>query len=62
MGGKRERLVTAKEAQRIMRVSDHVLQELVRKEKLVPFRTPGGHRRYRLSEIMAYLTSSRRGP
>ena len=52
--------MTAKEAARYLRVSMFTLSKMEREGGLVPYRTPGGHRRYSLRMLNTYLNSSRR--
>ncbi len=54
------RLVTAKEAAEYLRVSMFTLNKIQRESGLVPYRTPGGHRRYSLGMLNRYLDNSRR--
>jgi excisionase family DNA binding protein len=55
-----ERLwLTASEAANYLGISLPTLKKIEREEKLVPFRTPGGHRRYRLEMLDEYLASTR---
>lgn len=57
-----ERLLTAKEAAQYLRVSLLTLSKIEREGGIVPFRTPGGHRRYSLGMLHDYLEASRRRP
>ena len=52
-------LLTAREAASYMRISLFTLSKIERKGALIPFRTPGGHRRYSLSMLNEYLENSR---
>jgi len=56
----RMNLMTAKEAARYLRVSMFTLSKIDKEGGLVPYRTPGGHRRYSLRMLNLYLNSSRR--
>ena len=56
----RMNLMTAKEAARYMRVSMFTLSKIEGLGELVPYRTPGGHRRYSLKMLNRYLNNSRR--
>ena len=56
----RMNLMTAKEAARYLRVSMFTLSKIDKEGGLVPYRTPGGHRRYSLRMLNRYLNSSRR--
>jgi excisionase family DNA binding protein len=59
MAEERMNLLTAKEAARYLRVSMFTLSKIEREGGLVPYRTPGGHRRYSLQMLNIYLNSSR---
>ncbi|HHX63576.1 MAG TPA: helix-turn-helix domain-containing protein [Chloroflexi bacterium] len=54
------RLLTAKEAAQFLRVSLLTLSKIEKQGDIVPFRTPGGHRRYSLDMLNEYLEKSRR--
>ncbi len=58
----RVRLMTAKEAARYLRVSMFTLSKIESDGALVPYRTPGGHRRYSLRMLNQYLNNSRKSP
>lgn len=60
MAEERMNLLTAKEAARYLRVSMFTLSKIEREGGLVPYRTPGGHRRYSIRMLNRYLNSSRR--
>ena len=60
MAGKRVGLMTAREAAKYLRVSQFTLDKIERKGGLVPYRTPGGHRRYNVRMLNKYLNNSRR--
>ena len=60
MTEERTSLLTAKEAAAYLRVSLFTLSKIERVGDLVPFRTPGGHRRYSLRMLNRYLDESRR--
>ena len=60
MAGKRVGLMTAKEAAKYLRVSQFTLDKIERAGGLVPYRTPGGHRRYNVRMLNKYLDNSRR--
>lgn len=51
--------MTAKEAAEYLRVSLLTLSKIEKQGGLVPFRTPGGHRRYSLEMLNEYLEGSR---
>jgi excisionase family DNA binding protein len=55
----RMNLMTAKEAAQYLRISLFTLSKMEREGGLVPYRTPGGHRRYSLRMLNEYLNSSR---
>jgi len=57
-----ERLLTAREAAEYLHISLLTLAKVEREGSLVPFRTPGGHRRYSLQMLTNYLEDSRRLP
>jgi len=59
MAESRMNLMTAKEAARYLRVSMFTLSKIERVGGLVPYRTPGGHRRYSLRMLNRYLNNSR---
>jgi excisionase family DNA binding protein len=60
MARKRVSLMTAREAAKYLRVSQFTLGRIERKGGLIPYRTPGGHRRYSLRMLNRYLNNSRR--
>ena len=53
-------ILTAKEAAEYLRVSLYTLKRMEGEGGLMPFRTPGGHRRYSLKMLDEYLEKSRR--
>lgn len=55
-------LLTAKEAVDYLGISLSTLHKIEKRGLIVPFRTPGGHRRYDRSMLEEYLEASRRGP
>jgi excisionase family DNA binding protein len=55
-------LVTAKEAAAYLRVSLFTLRKIEQQGLLVPYRTPGGHRRYSVEMLNEYLERSRLAP
>jgi predicted site-specific integrase-resolvase len=55
-------LLTAKEAAEFLHVSMFTLSKIEREGDLVPFRTPGGHRRYSMDMLRRYLESTRDHP
>jgi excisionase family DNA binding protein len=54
-----EGLLTAKEAAAFLRVSLNTLWRMERRQLIVPYRTPGGHRRYSVDMLRAYLERTR---
>jgi hypothetical protein len=54
----RRRLMIAKEAARYLRASMFTLSKLEGEGGLLPYRTPGGHRRYSLRMLNEYLNNS----
>ena len=52
-------LMTAKEACNYLRISLFTLSRIEKQGLLVPYRTPGGHRRYSVEMLDAYLEQSR---
>jgi excisionase family DNA binding protein len=53
-------ILTAKEAAEYLRVSLYTLRKMESEGGLVPFRTPGGHRRYSLKMLDDYLENTRK--
>jgi excisionase family DNA binding protein len=53
------KLMTAKEAAAYLRVSPFTLRKIEQMGMLLPYRTPGGHRRYSLDMLNEYLENSR---
>lgn len=53
-------ILTAKEAAEYLRVSLYTLRKMEKEGSLMPFRTPGGHRRYSLRMLDEYLEKSRK--
>ncbi len=60
MARERTALMNAREAAKYLRVSQFTLDKIERAGGLVPYRTPGGHRRYSLRMLNEYLNNSRR--
>ena len=52
-------ILTAREAAEYLRVSLYTLRRMESQGSLIPFRTPGGHRRYSLRMLNEYLEESR---
>ena len=55
----RSTLLTAREAAEYMRISLFTLSKIEKQGALIPFRTPGGHRRYSLQMLNEYLEETR---
>ena len=60
MARKRVGLMNAREAAKYLRVSQFTLDKIERAGGLLPYRTPGGHRRYNVRMLNKYLNNSRR--
>ena len=58
----RKVVLKAREAAQYLRISLFTLNKIEREGKLVPFRTPGGHRRYTLQMLNEYLEGNRIPP
>ncbi|MDD3827665.1 MAG: helix-turn-helix domain-containing protein [Anaerolineaceae bacterium] len=56
------RLLTAKEAAAYLRISLFTLRKIEQQGLIVPYRTPGGHRRYSIDMLNEYLENSRNYP
>ncbi len=52
-------ILTAKEASDYLRISLYTLRRMESVGSLIPYRTPGGHRRYSLRILNEYLEKSR---
>ena len=52
-------ILTAKEAADYLRISLYTLRRMESDGSLIPYRTPGGHRRYSLRILNEYLEKSR---
>lgn len=59
---KRGALLTARETVDYLSISLSTLNRMEKQGLLVPFRTPGGHRRYDKAMLDEYLEKTRRGP
>jgi len=57
--GERKVLLKAREAAAYLRISLFTLNKIERQGELIPFRTPGGHRRYSLEMLNQYLERNR---
>ncbi|MFP3853109.1 MAG: helix-turn-helix domain-containing protein [Anaerolineales bacterium] len=55
-------LLTAKEAVAYLGISLSTLHKIEKKGLIVPYRTPGGHRRYDRTMLDEYLEATRIGP
>lgn len=55
-------LLTAKEAAEYLRISLFTLRKIEQQDLILPYRTPGGHRRYSIEMLNAYLEKSRQPP
>ena len=55
-------LMKPKEAATYMRVSQFTLRVMEREGMILPYRTPGGHRRYSVEMLNEYLEQSRIPP
>jgi excisionase family DNA binding protein len=55
-------LLTAKEAAAYLRISLFTLRKIEQQGLIVPYRTPGGHRRYSVEMLNEYLEHSRVAP
>jgi excisionase family DNA binding protein len=53
------RMFTARDAARYLGISLNTLYRMEKDGHLVPYRTPGGHRRYDVSMLNDYLEGSR---
>lgn len=58
----RKRLFSAREAATYLGISLSTLNRIEKRGLLVPFRTPGGHRRYAQTMLDEYLEATRRMP
>ena len=56
------RLLTARDAVDYLGISLSTLNRIEKQGLLVPFRTPGGHRRYAQQMLDEYLEATRRVP
>ena len=59
MDNSKSRLLTAKEAAAYLGISLSTLNRIEKEGRLLPFRTPGGHRRYDRAMLDEYLESTR---
>jgi len=58
----RGRILNARDAVEYLGISLSTLNRIEKQGLLVPFRTPGGHRRYAQKMLDEYLEGSRRKP
>ncbi len=58
----RKTILTAKESAEYLRISPFTLRKMEQRGLIVPYRTPGGHRRYTLEMLDEYLEQSRIPP
>ena len=58
----RNRLINAKDTIEYLGISLSTLNRIEKQGLLVPFRTPGGHRRYASDMLDEYLEATRRKP
>lgn len=56
------RLLTAREAAVYLHVSMNTLWRMEQRKLIVPYRTPGGHRRYTVEMLRTYLEHRRSRP
>jgi excisionase family DNA binding protein len=54
-----KQVLTAKESADYLRISTFTLRKIERQGLIIPYRTPGGHRRYSLDMLNDYLEHSR---
>lgn len=57
--GEQKRLLNTSEAADYLGISKNTLYRMERDGLVFPYRTPGGHRRYHLDMLEAYLERSR---
>ncbi len=55
-------LLTAREAANYLGISLNTLRRIEKAGLLIPYRTPGGHRRYSSELLKDYLERTRRAP
>lgn len=53
-----EKLLTIQEVSDILKISKHTLRQWDNKNKLPSIRTPGGHRRYLISQIESIVENT----
>lgn len=54
-----QRVLTPRESAEYLRISPFTLRKMEQMGLIVPFRTPGGHRRYSVEMLNEYLERSR---
>ena len=54
-----QRLLAAKDAARYLGISLPTLARIEKRGELLPYRTPGGHRRYSVEMLEEYLENTR---
>jgi len=54
-----KQVLTAKESADYLRISTFTLRKIERQGLIIPYRTPGGHRRYSMDMLNDYLERSR---
>ncbi len=57
-----QRLLTARQAADFLGISLNTLRRIEKAGLIIPYRTPGGHRRYSSELLQEYLERSRRVP
>lgn len=56
----RKQMLNAREAAAYLGVSKNTLYRMEKDGYLIPFRTPGGHRRYKVEMLEDYLENSKK--
>jgi len=59
---KTHRVLTPKESADYLRISQFTLRKMEELGLIIPYRTPGGHRRYSVEMLNEYLENSRVPP
>ena len=60
IGFQSRRILNAREAAEFLGISKNTLYRMEKEGYIIPFRTPGGHRRYEVRMLETYLENSRR--
>jgi excisionase family DNA binding protein len=60
IGFQSRRILNAREAAEFLGISKNTLYRMEKEGYIIPFRTPGGHRRYEVKMLETYLENSRR--